>query len=101
MRVSRVLRVAVKRKCVSLVPRAISVLFIRSKFTKPFTMNLLASPLPTMTFTENTCKPTAMSRAGEWSAEVENLSRFQQAGYRDELEYTRVKQGTSVHTMMV
>lgn len=54
-----------------------------------------------MTFTKNTSEPAAVSRAGEWSAEVENLFRFQQAGYRDELEYTRVKQGTSVHMMMI
>ncbi|KAF7656104.1 hypothetical protein LDENG_00046260 [Lucifuga dentata] len=33
-----------------------------------------------------------MSRAKEWTADVENLFRFQAAGYRDELEYRQVKQ---------
>ncbi|XP_029020096.1 meiosis expressed gene 1 protein homolog [Betta splendens] len=41
-------------------------------------------------------KPKSMSRAKTWTAEVENLFRFQQAGYRDELEYIQVKQGASI-----
>uniref|UniRef100_UPI003AAB4093 meiosis expressed gene 1 protein homolog n=1 Tax=Centroberyx gerrardi TaxID=166262 RepID=UPI003AAB4093 len=36
--------------------------------------------------------PKSMSRATGWTAEVENLYRFQQAGYRDELEYRQIKQ---------
>uniref|UniRef100_K7GDW9 Meiosis/spermiosis associated 1 n=2 Tax=Pelodiscus sinensis TaxID=13735 RepID=K7GDW9_PELSI len=37
-------------------------------------------------------KPKSISRAKKWSDEVENLYRFQQAGYRDEIEYKQVKQ---------
>ncbi|KAK6482513.1 meiosis expressed gene 1 protein-like protein [Huso huso] len=37
-------------------------------------------------------KPKSVSRAKQWTDEVENLYRFQQAGYRDELEYKQVKQ---------
>lgn len=47
--------------------------------------------------TDNNSKPKSMSRAKGWTAEVENLFRFQQAGYRDELEYIQVKQGASVN----
>ncbi|XP_070785403.1 meiosis expressed gene 1 protein homolog [Enoplosus armatus] len=46
--------------------------------------------------TDNNSKPKSMNRAKEWTAEVENLFRFQQAGYRDELEYIQVKQGTLI-----
>ncbi|XP_069483933.1 meiosis expressed gene 1 protein homolog [Ambystoma mexicanum] len=41
---------------------------------------------------ESDHKPKSMSRAKQWSDEIENLYRFQQAGYRDEIEYKRVKQ---------
>lgn len=37
-------------------------------------------------------KPKSMHRAKIWSNDVENLYRFQQAGYRDEVEYKQVKQ---------
>lgn len=37
-------------------------------------------------------KPKSIYRAKKWSDEVENLYRFQQAGYRDEIEYKQVKQ---------
>ncbi|KAH0616421.1 hypothetical protein JD844_027503 [Phrynosoma platyrhinos] len=37
-------------------------------------------------------KPKSIHRAKTWSDEVENLYRFQQAGYRDEIEYKQVKQ---------
>ncbi|XP_032545244.1 meiosis expressed gene 1 protein homolog isoform X1 [Chiroxiphia lanceolata] len=37
-------------------------------------------------------KPKSMHRAKTWSDDVENLYRFQQAGYRDEVEYKQVKQ---------
>ncbi|KAK7823875.1 hypothetical protein U0070_020546 [Myodes glareolus] len=37
-------------------------------------------------------KPKSISRAKKWSEEIENLYRFQQAGYRDEIEYRQVKQ---------
>ncbi|XP_015483282.1 meiosis expressed gene 1 protein homolog isoform X2 [Parus major] len=37
-------------------------------------------------------KPKSMHRAKIWSDNVENLYRFQQAGYRDEVEYKQVKQ---------
>uniref|UniRef100_A0A8D0BK39 Meiosis/spermiosis associated 1 n=1 Tax=Salvator merianae TaxID=96440 RepID=A0A8D0BK39_SALMN len=36
-------------------------------------------------------KPKSIRRARIWSDEVENLYRFQQAGYRDEIEYKQVK----------
>ncbi|XP_062837876.1 meiosis expressed gene 1 protein homolog isoform X2 [Anolis carolinensis] len=36
-------------------------------------------------------KPKSIKRAKTWSNEVENLYRFQQAGYRDEIEYKQVK----------
>ncbi|KFO70483.1 Meiosis expressed 1, partial [Cuculus canorus] len=37
-------------------------------------------------------KPKTVHRAKKWSGEVENLYRFQLAGYRDEAEYKQVKQ---------
>lgn len=37
-------------------------------------------------------KPKFTHRAKKWSDGVENLYRFQQAGYRDEIEYKQVKQ---------
>lgn len=52
------------------------------------------------TATDNNSKPRAMSRAKEWTAEVENLFRFQQAGYRDELEYRQIKQGALVNILI-
>ncbi|XP_051890063.1 meiosis expressed gene 1 protein homolog [Pristis pectinata] len=36
-------------------------------------------------------KPKFMSRAKHWTEEIENLYRFQQAGYRDEIEYKQIK----------
>lgn len=50
--------------------------------------------------TDNNSKPKSMSRAKGWTAEVENLFRFQQAGYRDELEYIQVKQGALVNILI-
>ncbi|XP_077400083.1 meiosis expressed gene 1 protein homolog [Vanacampus margaritifer] len=41
-------------------------------------------------------RPKSMRRARIWSTQVENLFRFQQAGYRDELEYSHVKPDTLV-----
>lgn len=41
-----------------------------------------------------------MKRAKEWTAEVENLFRFQQAGYRDELEYLQFKHGVMVNILI-
>ncbi|XP_058683375.1 uncharacterized protein LOC131573433 isoform X2 [Poecile atricapillus] len=44
-------------------------------------------------------KPKSMHRAKIWSDNVENLYRFQQAGYRDEVEYKQVKQvDEALHT---
>ncbi|XP_054703737.1 meiosis expressed gene 1 protein homolog isoform X1 [Grus americana] len=37
-------------------------------------------------------KPKSIHHAKKWSDDVENLYRFQQAGYRDEIEYKQVKQ---------
>ncbi|NWH64953.1 MEIG1 protein, partial [Geococcyx californianus] len=36
--------------------------------------------------------PKSVYGAKKWSGDVENLYRFQQAGYRDEVEYEQVKQ---------
>lgn len=47
-----------------------------------------------MSYTDSFSKPKSMSRAKGWTAEVENLFRFQQAGYRDELEYLQVQGAT-------
>lgn len=44
-------------------------------------------------------KPKSISRAKKWSEEIENLYRFQQAGYRDEIEYKQVKQVSVVRFM--
>lgn len=41
-------------------------------------------------------KPKSIRHAKNWSDEVENLYRFQQAGYRDEFEYKQVKQVDTV-----
>ncbi|XP_076016201.1 meiosis expressed gene 1 protein homolog [Genypterus blacodes] len=46
----------------------------------------------------NNSEPKAMSRAKQWTTEVENLFRFQAAGYRDELEYRQVKQVALINT---
>uniref|UniRef100_A0A674E1C3 Meiosis/spermiogenesis associated 1 n=1 Tax=Salmo trutta TaxID=8032 RepID=A0A674E1C3_SALTR len=43
-------------------------------------------------YLDGNATPKSMSRAKQWTDEVENLYRFQQAGYRDELEYKQVKQ---------
>lgn len=54
-----------------------------------------AFSITTMSFT----KPKFMKRAKEWTAEVENLFRFQEASYRDEHEYRQVKQGALVNIL--
>lgn len=41
---------------------------------------------------DGNAQPKSMSRARQWTHEVENLYRFQQAGYRDEMEYRQIKQ---------
>ncbi|NXG66296.1 MEIG1 protein, partial [Hemiprocne comata] len=41
-------------------------------------------------------KPKSVHHAQKWSDDVENLYRFQQAGYRDEVEYKQVKQVDTV-----
>lgn len=50
-----------------------------------------------MSCSTDNSKPKSMSRAKAWTAEVENLFRFQEAGYRDELEYIQIKQGALVN----
>ncbi|KAL0627681.1 Meiosis expressed gene 1 protein-like protein [Plecturocebus cupreus] len=45
-----------------------------------------------VTMASSYVKPKSISRAEKWSEEIENLYRFQQAGYRDEIEYKQVKQ---------
>jgi hypothetical protein len=46
----------------------------------------------TLTFLE----PKSLIRPTHWSKEVENAYRFQLAGYRDELEYKRLRQVAEV-----
>ncbi|KAF4079806.1 hypothetical protein AMELA_G00182470 [Ameiurus melas] len=41
---------------------------------------------------DGNAQPKSMSRARQWTDVVENLYRFQEAGYRDELEYRQIKQ---------
>jgi hypothetical protein len=41
-------------------------------------------------------EPKALIRPTHWSKEVENAYRFQLAGYRDELEYKRIRQVAEV-----
>ena len=41
-------------------------------------------------------EPKSLIRPTHWSKEVENAYRFQLAGYRDELEYKRVRQVAEV-----
>ena len=46
-------------------------------------------------------KPQSVNRAKEWTAEVENLFRFQQAGYRDEQEYLHIKHCATVRILHI
>lgn len=46
-------------------------------------------------------KPKSIHHAKKWSDDVENLYRFQQAGYRDEFEYKQVKQVDMVRFRML
>ena len=41
-------------------------------------------------------RPKSMSRPKKWSEEVEEVYRFQLAGYRDKTEYDAVKGGNGV-----
>ncbi|CAF3266939.1 unnamed protein product [Rotaria socialis] len=43
-------------------------------------------------------EPKSLIRPTHWSKEVENAYRFQLAGYRDELEYKRVRQVAEIDT---
>ncbi|EAW86246.1 hCG2039913, partial [Homo sapiens] len=49
-----------------------------------------------VTMASSDVKPKSVSHAKKWSEEIENLYRFQQAGYRDETEYRQVKQVSMV-----
>uniref|UniRef100_A0A3Q3WKK6 Meiosis/spermiogenesis associated 1 n=1 Tax=Mola mola TaxID=94237 RepID=A0A3Q3WKK6_MOLML len=42
---------------------------------------------------DNKSKPQSQNNNKDWTAEVENLFRFQLAGYRDELDYKQVNRG--------
>ncbi len=44
-------------------------------------------------------EPKSLIRPTQWSKEVENAYRFQLAGYRDELEYKRVRQVAEVFNL--
>ncbi|KAI3366615.1 hypothetical protein L3Q82_009299 [Scortum barcoo] len=66
------------------------------EFKRPC-ISVTSFSITTMSYvTDNNSKPKSMSRAKGWTTEVENLFRFQQAGYRDELEYIQVKQGALI-----
>ncbi|XP_059703453.1 meiosis expressed gene 1 protein homolog isoform X1 [Haemorhous mexicanus] len=54
--------------------------------------NDMKKPKVSEVMTKADIKPKSMHRAKIWSDDVENLYRFQQAGYRDEVEYKQVKQ---------
>ncbi|XP_045568395.1 meiosis expressed gene 1 protein homolog isoform X2 [Salmo salar] len=50
----------------------------------------LRSTMSCAVYLDGNATPKSMSRAKRWTDEVENLYRFQQAGYRDELEYKQI-----------
>ncbi|XP_064277906.1 meiosis expressed gene 1 protein homolog isoform X2 [Passer domesticus] len=61
--------------------------------------NDMKMPEVSKVMTKADIKPKSVHRAKIWSNDVENLYRFQQAGYRDEVEYKQVKQvDEALHT---
>ncbi len=46
-------------------------------------------------------EPKSLIRPTHWSKEVENAYRFQLAGYRDELEYKRIRQVAEVYKLIL
>jgi len=46
-------------------------------------------------------EPKSLIRPTHWSKEVENAYRFQLAGYRDELEYKRIRQVAEVYLFSI
>jgi hypothetical protein len=46
-------------------------------------------------------QPKSLIRPTHWSKEVENAYRFQLAGYRDEMEYKRVRQVVEVWDLIL
>lgn len=48
------------------------------------------------TATLTALEPKSLIRPTHWSKEVENAYRFQLAGYRDEMEYKRIRQVAEV-----
>lgn len=48
-----------------------------------------------------TLEPKSLIRPTHWSKEVENAYRFQLAGYRDEMEYKRVRQVAEVRSFII
>jgi hypothetical protein len=53
------------------------------------------------TSTLTVLEPKSLTRPTHWSKEVENAYRFQLAGYRDELEYKRIRQVAEVYKLTV
>uniref|UniRef100_A0A674G8N7 Meiosis/spermiosis associated 1 n=1 Tax=Taeniopygia guttata TaxID=59729 RepID=A0A674G8N7_TAEGU len=65
---------------------------LASDFSNFFKSNFRKMSEVSEVITKVDIKPKSMHRAKIWSNDVENLYRFQQAGYRDEVEYKQVKQ---------
>ncbi|XP_011911405.1 PREDICTED: meiosis expressed gene 1 protein homolog isoform X1 [Cercocebus atys] len=59
---------------------------------KNLSRNYILGNKASVTMASSDVKPKSISHAKKWSEEIENLYRFQQAGYRDETEYKQVKQ---------
>lgn len=53
------------------------------------------------TATMTSLEPKSLVRPTHWSKEVENAYRFQLAGYRDEMEYKRVRQVAEVCSFLL
>lgn len=74
------------------IPKTVSIPTPQVDGSDPFEgSNPVKSPVPrylqTHLQSETRMQPTKMKRANQWDFEVENLFRFQEAGYRDALEY--------------
>uniref|UniRef100_A0A9L0JQJ3 Meiosis/spermiosis associated 1 n=2 Tax=Equus asinus TaxID=9793 RepID=A0A9L0JQJ3_EQUAS len=63
----------------------------RKSWPRPFRSEITGKKT-SVAMASSDVKPKSISRAKKWSEEIENLYRFQQAGYRDEIEYKQVKQ---------
>lgn len=64
-----------------------------------FTFSEITGNKTSVAMASSDVKPKSVSHAKKWSEEIENLYRFQHAGYRDEIEYKQVKQVAMVRFM--